>query len=243
MRRALLVLVMACSGSGGGQGTTAIPPPPPPPSTVDAGVVAPDAAVAAITPPDIKQVTAATQIKGSAYVEPQGYAQAKGAVKTLTGIPARGRVRWTIVVAGAKGDASVIVELPPQLAPPFVVGTNVQLDLRTSGGGPNAFGNVRVLDEHGVPLLLVDYAPDGWSVDYGKRLKVEKGSTYDEVTYAAKVGPTGKELELGSEWRAGTIDGVRFFGQGFAAKRNLHGRAAPPDYVGSWIDFTMIRAL
>jgi hypothetical protein len=251
MRCVLACLVAACSGGGTHVTTSQLPPPAMSADAAIAGLTvdAPanpgsDAAALAVSvsPADIKAVTDPRQIKGSVYVLPQGRVTAKGAVTSVAGaVLDAERVRWTLVVPGAQGDATVTIYFPSNVALPVTAGTRVEVQLDVTGGGPNQIAQLRILDEHGGLLVGFNAMPDGWASDFGRTLKRDKGDTYDEVTHAAKIGPAGKQVELTGDWSIATIAGARFFGRASAVKRNLHGKHAPPDYVGAWIDYTLVR--
>jgi hypothetical protein len=177
------------------------------------------------------------EISSGAYVPEPGYGQVHGPITALTSEPHDGRVRWTYVVDGT----SFAVELPPEIAFPAAQGDVVEAFARVTGGGPNAFGNVRLRDASGALLLCVDYLPDGWLADYGTPVSSRRGPDYDTVNYRARVSaPDGSRAELGSEWRKVMLAGARYLGSAYATKNLLHGDA-PADFVREWIDVSLVR--
>lgn len=159
------------------------------------------------------------------------------------------RVLWTIGLQDDPlgkmhpGKNVLRLELPPQIALPLAKDTNVRVDLTLYGGGPNSRFSLLVTGTKGVPIIAIDQLPPDWETAKGKKLSTDKGDPYDAVTYAVKLGPKGKQVNLdGKQWRAVTIDGVNYVGIATTVERKLKkGKMPPPDYVGGWTDFTLIR--
>jgi hypothetical protein len=160
------------------------------------------------------------------------------------------RVLWTIGLredpfakASPPKKFTLRVELPPQIALPIAKSDRIKVDLDAYGGGPNRRFALLVTGDKSVPIIAIDKLPMDWDTAKGKKLSMEKGEPYDAVTYAVKLGPKGKQVNLdGETWRSVTIDGVTYVGTATTVERKLHKRKmAPPDYVGGWTDFTLIR--
>jgi hypothetical protein len=170
---------------------------------------------------------------------------AKGQISARTAAPpADGRVRWGFTVTDAAGrEQRYAVELPDGIALPATLGMAVEVRSGHHGGGPNLIGTLLVTDDRGAPLVAINQLPADWSEDYGRRLSTERGEPYDEHRHAVKVrAASGRAVELVSDWRAVTLAGARYYGNASAAKRVLKAKKmAPPDYVGGWIDVTLIR--
>ena len=179
-----------------------------------------------------------TDIPGGAYVPEPGYGEATGPITSLTSAPPKEhRVAWTYVV----GDKPFTVELPEGIPFPAAQGDVVEAFARVTGGGPNAFGNVRVRDATGGLLLGVLWLPDDWTMDYGTPVSSRRGEPYDSVNYRVRVtAPDGSSAELDSGWRRVTLAGATYLGTGSATKNLLRG-AAPADFVRSWLDVSLVR--
>jgi hypothetical protein len=72
----------------------------------------------------------------------------------------------------------------------------------------------------------------------------QPGSSYDERHYGVTVTHAGRRVEVGSgQWARIDVDGCAYYLWGSAVERQLHpGRRPMPDYVGSWVDFAIVRA-
>jgi hypothetical protein len=93
-------------------------------------------------------------------------------------------------------------------------------------------------------VLAIDHLPADWTAEQGKKLHTDHDASYDETTYAVLVhAPKATDAaELVSGWRAFKLAGHRYVGNGNAVKRDLHDKLPPPDYVGGWIDYALVRA-
>jgi hypothetical protein len=165
-------------------------------------------------------------------------------VTAVTVDPAtEGRRRWTITLRDAAGtEHSWRVELPEVLGLVVRHGDAIAVTAGVEGGGPNARGTILIVDDAGVPLLSIKQLPPTWKADFGRRLSVDKGSTYTEAQHAVVVTDGTARADVEGTWREITLGGAKFYAQAGAAKRKLRpGKRAPPDYVGSWIDLTLVR--
>jgi hypothetical protein len=159
------------------------------------------------------------------------------------------RVLWTLglqelpFARAAPKKFTLRVELPPQIALPIAKTDHINVELAAYGGGPNRRFALLVTGTKRVPIIAIDKLPIDWETVRGKKLGTENGEPYNEVTYAVKIGPKGKQVTLDSNaWHAVTIDGVSYVGNATTVERKLHkGKMPPPDYVGGWTDFTLIR--
>ncbi len=186
-------------------------------------------------PPPLADVT---DIQGGAYVPKPGVAQQRGAITGLTSTGDDELVTWTFSV----GPGTFAVQLPKAIAFPASDGEVVEAFSRVTGGGPNAFGNLRLRDDKGGLLLAVMWLPDDWKHDYGTPVASDRGDRYDSIRYRVRVtAPDGSSAEIGDGWRRVTLAGATFLGNGNATKRMLHGNTAPPDYVARWIDVALVR--
>ena len=170
----------------------------------------------------------------------------KGKVADLTSESEGDRNRWTLAVEdNANLRHTFSIELPAKVVFAIATGTNVLVESEMVGGGPNATGHVAVSDDKGALILAIGKLPAGWGADRGATLSTDPGPSYDSQNFAVRVKePSGKVVELvPTPWRAFELASQRFVGNAGATVRSLHdGDRPPPDYVGSWIDFTLVRA-
>src|SRR6187551_3312050 len=103
--------------------------------------------------------------------------------------------------------------------------------------------HVLVSDAKGMPVLTIGQLPVDWETANGTKLATDKSDLYDAVSYSVKIGPQGKLVDMGGDgWRAVTIEGVNYVGTASSVERKLKkGKMPPPDYVGGWTEFTLIR--
>ena len=245
--RIVSTVVLAWSCSSTPHSTTSNPQPAPGDAavaTADAAQLASDAAIAVAPTSGITTVADPAQVKSIATVPRQQFDtfHTEGTVALTSEPPSQMRIRWTLVVTDAKAKAhTFVVELPENVAMPVADGAAVVVDAGWQGGGPNAMAHILICDDKGV-AIAIDHLPAGWIADYGKEVSVDKSSSYDEHVHAVMVtAPKGKPVELVAKWRAVELAKHRYYGTGNAAKRNLHGKLAPPDYVGAWIDYVLVR--
>lgn len=241
-----LGLILGCTSSGRRDEPRPEPRPEPvPPVTsepvpVDAGAPPPAAPVETVGDPrKLESYATVPREQLSTMAD-----TAKGKVNAVrAAAPKDNRIRWTLEVSEGSKALPFLIELPDGVAFPAKVGDSVVVKASHYGGGPNVIGQIHVTDDKGAVLVAINSLPAGWDVDFGRRLSREKGEPYDSVTHAVKMQPArGKPVALVSDWSAVTIDGARYYGNGTAVKRTLHaGKPAPPDYVGGWIDYALIR--
>lgn len=168
----------------------------------------------------------------------------KAKVTNLTSEAAGARTRWTLaVVDDANLGHQYAFELPAEVGFAVATGTTVTVDAAVEGGGPNARGRIAVADDHGGLVLAIGKLPAGWTAEAGQHLNTTKGQSYDEKTFAVRIhAPGGSGVELVSEpWRKFELGGTPLAGNGNASERELHG-PMPDDYVGAWMDYTVVRA-
>lgn len=169
----------------------------------------------------------------------------KGKVADLTSEADGERNRWTLAVEdNANLRHTYSIELPSKVVFAISTGTTVFVEPEVIGGGPNATGHIAVSDEHGAVLLAIGKLPAGWSAGPGTAIATTPGRSYDSQTFAVRVTePGGAAVELvPSPWRSFELAGAKFVGNGSAVKRELHDEPPPPDYVGAWTDFAIVRA-
>jgi hypothetical protein len=157
-------------------------------------------------------------------------------------VPTVSELAFCVSVGGEAREFLVIV--PHGFPVPFDEGQEIAYDGGRSGGGPNSRATMIVRDANGALLLSVDHTPPEITVTEGRRVRSEPGSTYREDTHGVVFTPTGgSPLRVGpSTWaRLQTPDG-NFLVWGDARKRTLRqGAVPPPDYVGGWLDFAIVR--
>ncbi|MEO8552146.1 MAG: hypothetical protein ABI678_19345 [Kofleriaceae bacterium] len=219
MRAALVVLLAGCAGrgpvvTGGGSG----------------GLVAYEE----------------TRISGYGSFPPGHISEpsVKAKVTDLTAEAQGEMTRWTLAVVDAANlGHQYAIELPAQVGFAVATGTTVTVDAEVVGGGPNARGHISVVDEQGGLVLAISRLPAGWTTEPGQHLRTAPGDSYDEKTFGVRVrapGGAGVELVPGP-WRKFELGGTPLVGNGNSSERELHG-TAPPDYVGAWTDYTIVRA-
>lgn len=209
-----------------------------PPADAESGVDATTAAPAAAprSPPTIR---------GLATLPPQPLPIRKiaGKVTSLAAKDGGDTVEWTISIADPARTLAVYrVVLPQALHLPFLVNDQVRVEADVVGGGPNAVGRITITDAAGSLLLAIHRLPPTWKAVHGKPIDaVDRGDRYDEQRHAVTIRPpSGAAIELLEGWQRFDVAGQRFHGWGSAARRTLKTRAAPPDYVASWIDFAIV---
>lgn len=244
MLRSLWVVGLAI---GCGSRPAEPPPPPPPPAapapTSSARVesASPDAATTAPAAP--RAAIDATDLRG--YVRglsgPE-VRQGDGSIASVESTPRDEHIaELRFVVDDANGASHRFRLIVPRALPvPFDSGDRVRFRASASGGGPNRRTSLLLLAVDGTPLFAVDTAPEGWKVERGRRVATDRdGASY--VQHAHEVvfthAGTTRSVAPGSWARLGD-----FYVWGTAAVRDPRAGPLPPDYVGSWLDFAVVRA-
>jgi hypothetical protein len=148
-------------------------------------------------------------------------------------------LRFAVTDAGGKPSKFHLI-VPRALPAPFAVGERIKYRSNFTGGGPNARLSLLVHAEDGSLLLALDTPPQGWKIEQGKRTAVDRDPTsYDSYTHQVVFEHAGSRLAIDSgDWaRLG-----EFYVWGNAVVRKRHTAKMPPDYVGSWLDFALVRA-
>jgi len=153
-----------------------------------------------------------------------------------------GALDYTLTIDVTGTPHAYAFSLPPQVVPALAKGKPVTVEGKVTGGGPNARGQLAISDASGL-LVAIGMFPTGWSAETGKRLTTSKSASYDETTFAVLLHAPGttETAELVEGWRSFALAGHRFAANGASVSRELHGKLAPPDYVGSWLDFAVVR--
>jgi hypothetical protein len=142
---------------------------------------------------------------------------------------------------GKRHEFEVVV--PPRLPTPFAVGDALSFRAQFAGGGPNTRGTFVLLAADGSLVFAVDLKPDGWTIDKGSRVKTSNGG--DDKTHRHEVifthGGLRSVVPPDSWARIDTPEGA-FLLWGTAVERErLTSGPPPPDYVGGWLDFGIVR--
>jgi hypothetical protein len=189
-----------------------------------------------------------TSLKGYAHIPRDVLSamphQAKGPVTALSAKPSQGTyLRWTFAVEDQGKSHTFVVELPAGLPLPIAQGDTIHIQTQRSGGGPNVVGHLFATDANGGLLLAINSTPPGWLIDFGRARATDKGEPYDSTDYDTSIRPPqGKKVEITSGWSQVALAGARYYGIASAVRRTLHkGKLAPPDFVGSWIDYSLVR--
>jgi hypothetical protein len=248
MRRSLwifplsLALALACGARSSEQGP-ALPaesaPRPAPAASAespapDAGVKPPPTPPASIDPSALRGY-----VRGLSGPE---VGRGDGAIASVDSTPRDEYVtELRLVVTGVDGRPHRFSLIVPRALPvPFAAGDRVRFRASAAGGGPNRRTSLVLLAADGSLLLAIDIAPEGWKVERGKRVATDRGSTsYVEHTHEVVFTHAGTTLSVapGSWARLGD-----FYVWGTAAQRDPRSARLPPDYVGSWLDFAVVRA-
>ncbi|CAN5442475.1 hypothetical protein BH11MYX1_BH11MYX1_54860 [soil metagenome] len=167
----------------------------------------------------------------------------KGKVRDLTSEAEGNLVKWTLAVEDNTDQRhSYVIDLPPEVALPIATGTTVTVTTETVGGGPGATGHIAVVDADNTLLLAIGILPVGWSAEPGGLVSTTPGDPYDEQAFAVRVVASDGHVDLvPTPWRSFDLAGSHYLGNGTAVQRELHGNPAPPDYVGAWTDFNIVR--
>ena len=143
----------------------------------------------------------------------------------------------TFTIAGAHTFGMI---LPRILPLPFAHGQTVSFRAGGSGGGPNWRGSLVLTAPDGSLLFAVKMPPEGWTIDRGKRVSSDHDSqSYVEHRHQVRFEQAGARTEVAPDSWARFGD---FYVWGSAASRVPRGKTVPPDYVGGWVDFAIVRA-
>jgi hypothetical protein len=169
---------------------------------------------------------------------------------TVTGLEVKPQsdtlVEWVLGFRDTNGAAYHLrVYVPKGLTAPFASGQSISATTSSSGGGPNRRLELVLLAADGTVLLALGDAPPGWSVERGAPAGSQSGGSYVERRYGVRfTTPEGKAVPLPADsWTSVDVHGCGYLLWGSAAERTLGpGKQAPPDYIGGWVDFAIVRA-
>lgn len=153
-----------------------------------------------------------------------------------------GAVDYSLTLDVAGTPHAYAFSLPPQIVPALAKGKQVTVEGQVTGGGPNARGQLAISDAGGL-VVAIGMFPAGWSAESGAKVSTDKGGSYDETTFAVLLHAPGTKdtAELVQTWRSFALAGHRYAANGTSVRRDLHGKMPPPDYVGAWLDFAVVR--
>ena len=195
-----------------------------------------------------------------ALVDPKtivGYVKCKDASEDLLGkhrgevvsvrsepLPGFGVVRWRIQLRGTRGvEGGIGILTPPALPPPLIAGDPVSFAILGGGGGPNRSHSVVIEAHDGSLLLAIDRAPQGWQVTEGKSTGTTQQGSYTTREFGVLFERGSLRIESNAKWVRAEVDGVPYYFWGGGAERKTpKGARHPPDYVGGWMDFAIVRA-
>ena len=153
-------------------------------------------------------------------------------------------VTWKFELRPKDGPlARLDVIAPAALPPPLRVGDPVTSRVQCGGGGPNRRCRL-VIDAHdGTLLLAVDLEPEGWQVREGAPLGVTREGAYRTRRFGVTFERGAARIDAPGQWRRVEFDGAHYYLWGAGAERTPPPRAPlPPDYVGAWMDYAIVRA-
>lgn len=136
------------------------------------------------------------------------------------------------------------VRLPRAIAIPLERGAAVQFSVGIEGGGPNARLTLVVCDAAGHLLLAIGQrstAVPGFAIDYGAVFgTATSAASIDRRLAVALVhGEDRVELSGWARWRSGGDWFV--WGSAGSSERRVKTDPPPPDFVGRWLDFAIVR--
>jgi hypothetical protein len=205
------------------------------------------------TAPPAPQPTAPAPVKAApidptsitGYVRGMGVPekpQGEGAVSALEVTPRDEYLSDVRLVVGSGFAFKLIV--PRALPLPLAVGDRVKFQASGSGGGPNWRGNMLVFAADGTLLLAVDRRPQDWTVESGQRKKSENQGDYIAHSHETVFEHAGAKLVVApGKWARFDAGAESFYVWGASVERTRTGGGLPPpDYVGGWLDFAIVRA-
>jgi hypothetical protein len=154
-------------------------------------------------------------------------------------------VIWRITLEDAAAKAHELkIHAPAALPAPLRPGDRVQASIRPTGGGPNQRYALVFTDETNNLLLAVNTAPPAWKITRGPRGAIDRGSDYNERSYGVTFEHAGVRASVAAgAWSRMTLGADTYYIWGSGAQRRLRpGKRPMPDYVGSWLDYAIVRA-
>ncbi|HMR04495.1 MAG TPA: hypothetical protein PKA88_01940 [Polyangiaceae bacterium] len=140
--------------------------------------------------------------------------------------------------------APLEIAWPAGLAVPFAKGQRIRVQAVNMGRPPQRRFSLLCSAENGQLLLATNAGsvPD-WKVARGKSYKQESGVDSSEERFVVSFQHAEASVETKDNWAKVETDQGTYYVYGSSAKVTLKkGKRPPPDFVGSWTDFAIVRA-
>jgi hypothetical protein len=173
--------------------------------------------------------------------QPLGGSLARATVVRVTPV-GRGVRRIELKLAN-DSRVAVRVRLPRSIVIPLERGAAVQFSVGIEGGGPNARFTLVVCDAAGHLLLAIGQrstAVPGFAIDYGAVVGTTTSRSTVDRQLAVALGHGADRVEL-SGWARWQSGGDWFVWGSAGSSERATTDPPPPDFVGRWLDFAIIR--